>query len=57
MEDHLLQVYVKYIDHGLIDTDGMSLQELFDHRFEFIRLENKCLAMIEALDREEKNRC
>jgi hypothetical protein len=41
MENHLGQFYVKYIELTRVDIDVMSIQVLFEHRFELIRLRNK----------------
>ncbi len=41
MENHLGQVYVKNIELTRVDINGMSIQELLEHRFGLIRLRNK----------------
>ena len=56
MDIEAIELYCEY--EVLIDKyiKGLSLLELFDLKFEILRLRDKGLIMIEALDKEDKRR-
>jgi hypothetical protein len=50
MENNLGQNYVKYAKLSKMNMDNMSIQELFNHRFELITLRDKGLRMLNEME-------
>lgn len=55
MKKHLGHHFVEYINLTKDDISNITLQELFDHRFEILRKREIVLRLLDKMEAEQSN--